>query len=163
MIQTIASGSRSGLAPLTRALSALLLIVSLSGMTGCGFTYHFKNGSTLPGEQHNEWASYFVFGLVGDNEINVKDFCPGEVHEITTGNNFVTWLLSAITLGIYTPRKVNITCSGGEYRTSFEVDFGKRGEPSRVTKRVGSVAYSGEVQPLGDGRYGVALQEGSAP
>ena len=162
MIQTIASGSRSGPAPLTRALTVLLLLVSLSGMTGCGFTYHFKNGSTLPGEQHNEWASYFLFGVVGDHEINVKEFCPGEVHEITTGNNFVTWLLSAFTLGIYTPRKVNITCSGGEHRTSFVVDFGNQGEPARVTKRVGGTSYSGEVQALGDGRYGVTLQEGSA-
>lgn len=139
-------------------------VLVLSFLSGCGFTYHFKNGSTLPGEHHDEWASYFFFGIVGDHEIDVREFCgANDIHEIATGNNFLTWFVGFLTIGIYTPRKVNITCSGGARSTSFEIDFGRQGEPARVTKHVGALEYSGDVKALGEGRYGVALHEGSAP
>src|SRR6188472_2915764 len=91
------------------ARASLIAFALLLG--GCGYTYHFVDGNTLRGEEHNEWASYFLFGIIGDHEIDVRESCPEGVHEITTGNNFLTWFLSVITIGIYTPRKVNIWCA----------------------------------------------------
>jgi hypothetical protein len=148
-------------AALARALTALLL---LSTLTGCGFTYHFRASNTLPGAQHDEWASYFLFGIVGEHTIDVREFCGRtELHEVTTGTNFLTWLTTLVTLGIYSPRKVNITCSGGPRTTSFEVDFAPGGAPRRVTRRIGGEEVSGEVSALGGGRYGVMLRpEGAA-
>ncbi|NOU26505.1 MAG: hypothetical protein HOO96_01250 [Polyangiaceae bacterium] len=93
-------------------------LAAMTGLTGCGYTYHFRDATTVRGEEHNEWASYFVFGVVGDYEIDVREVCPAGVHEITTGNNFATWLLRVVTIGIYTPRKVNIWCSGGRTTAS---------------------------------------------
>jgi hypothetical protein len=137
----------------------MLLVAATFALGGCGFTYHFKSASTLRGEEHNEWASFFLFGIAGHYDVDVRDFCPNGVHEITTGNNFVTWLISFVTIGIYTPRKVNIWCAGGEGKTSFEVDFDTEGKPSYVLKRVGSSAWSGSVVPAGERRYGVKLEE----
>jgi hypothetical protein len=144
------------------ASRTMLVFACLAALNGCGYTYHFKDNTVLRGEEHNEWASFFIFGVVGDYEVNVKEFCPNGVHEITTGNNFVTWLLRGITIGIYSPRKVNIWCSAGPSSTAFEVEFGKDGAPSQVTKRVGSNTWSGEVKPAGDGRFGVQLASGGA-
>jgi hypothetical protein len=145
--------------PMKSRLTTALLVASMA-LTGCGYTYHFKNVDTMRGEEHNEWASFFLFGIVGDYELDVRDFCPNGVHEITTGTNFLTWLVSTFTIGIYTPRKVNVWCSAGERRTSYSVDFGDDGKPKHVTKRVGSLTYSGEARPTGDGRWGVTLREG---
>jgi hypothetical protein len=145
---------------LARALTAVLL---LSTLTGCGFTYHFKASNTVPGERHDEWASYFLFGIVGEHTIDVREFCGrAELHEVTTGTNFLTWLTTLVTLGIYSPRKVNITCSGGARSTSFEVDFAPGGAPRRVTRRIGGEEASGEVSALGGGRYGVMLRRADA-
>ncbi|CAN5925043.1 hypothetical protein BH11MYX4_BH11MYX4_45150 [soil metagenome] len=140
----------------------MLALACLAALNGCGYTYHFKDTTALRGEEHNEWASYFIFGLVGDYEVNVKEFCPNGVYEIATGNNFATWFLRVITIGIYSPRKVNIWCSAGPSSTAFEVEFGKDGAPSQVTKRVGSATWTGEVKPAGEGRFGVQLAAGGA-
>ncbi len=144
---------------LPRGLFLAFVLASTALLEGCGYTYHFQNGNAVPGEEHNEWASFFLFGTIGDYELDVREFCPNGVYEITTGTNFLTWLVSGVTLGIYTPRKVNIWCTGGERRTTFEVDFDGHGKPRRVRKRVGPVTYLGLAKPSGDGRYGVLLRE----
>ena len=148
---------------LSFASRLLLLFTCVAALSGCGYTYHFRDTTLLRGEEHNEWASYFIFGIVGDYEVNVKEFCPNGAAEIATGNNFATWLLRVVTIGIYSPRKVIIRCSAGPSSTgaaAFEVEFAENGAPSQVTRRVGAATFSGPVRPAGDGRYGVQLTEG---
>ena len=143
---------------------AVLLLTCLVALNGCGYTYHFRDMTQIRGEEHNEWASYFIFGIVGDYEVNVKEFCPQGAAEVATGNNFATWFLRVITIGIYSPRKVIIRCSGGPSNmaaASFEVQFAETGAPSQVTKRVGTATFTGPVTPAGEGRYGVQLAEGA--
>ncbi|MFL5412925.1 MAG: Bor/Iss family lipoprotein, partial [Myxococcales bacterium] len=51
--------------------------------------------------------------------------CPrGRVAEVQTGGNLGTGVIYALTLGIYTPRKVYVTCAadqGGQARSVAEV------------------------------------------
>ncbi len=144
---------------------AIALLTCLVALNGCGYTYHFRDTSQLRGEEHNKWASYFIFGIAGDYEVNVKEFCPQGAAEVATGSNFGTWIVGVITIGIYSPRKVIIRCSAGPSDTgaaSFEVQFAKSGAPSQVTKRVGTATFMGAVTPAGEGRYGVQLAEGAA-
>lgn len=150
------AAARSMLASTTWSRT-VLLFGCLAALNGCGYTYHFRDTTALRGEEHNEWASYFIFGIVGDYEVDVRDFCPNGVYEIATGNNFLTWFLRVATIGIYSPRKVNIWCSAGPRSTAFEVEFGKDGAPSRVTKHVGSTAWFGEAKRAGGGQFGVQL------
>jgi hypothetical protein len=143
-----------------------LFVAALAALNGCGYTYHFRDTSLLRGEEHSEWASYFIFGIVGDYELNVKEFCPNGAAEIATGNNFATWFLRVLTIGIYSPRKVIVRCSAGPSNVAaadFEVEFAEDGAPSQVTKRVGAIRVSGPVKPAGDGRYAVQLTEGATP
>lgn len=148
---------------LRHALGRALVVLGFTSLvTGCGYTYHFRNVDQAPGEEHNEWASFFLFGIVGDYELDVRELCPQGVAEITTGTNFLTWLVSGVTLGIYTPRKVNVWCAAGEKRTSFHVDFENGKTPVYVTKREGAATYSGHVKKTADGRFGVVLHEGGA-
>lgn len=144
----------------TRTLAILWWGLAVALLSGCGYTYHFRDNSAQRGEEHNELASYFLFGIIGDHEVNVREFCPQGAYEITTGTNFLTWFISGITLGIYTPRKVNIWCSrAGAQPVGFQIDFGEDGTPARVTRRVAQITSVGAVQRV-DGRYGVIFREG---
>lgn len=142
-----------------RGLALLLLVLFLNG---CGFTYHFRDGDGVRGEEHDEWASYFLFGLVGDHEIDVRELCPQGVYEITTGTNFLTWLVTMVTVGIYNPRKVNVWCNAGSSKVAYQFELGADGKPVRVTQQRGERTYSGVPRRVADGRWGVALREGGA-
>jgi len=149
---------------LSTLLGGLTLLLSASG---CGYTYHFRDGEGVRGEEHNEWASYFLFGIIGDHEVDVREFCGGTgTYEVTTGTNFLTWLVTGVTLGIYSPRKVNIWCNApggaGGVKTAYSIELDSKGKPERVTKRVGTRSYSGDARPEQANRYSVVLREGGA-
>jgi Bor protein len=144
--------------PVKRYVVRAALCALLPWAPGCGYTYHFRDSTAVRGEEHNEWASYFLFGIVGEYEVNVKDFCSNGVYEIATGNNFLTWLVTSVTLGLYAPRKVNIWCSAGTQKTAFEVQFDRAGAPIRVTRQGAAHASSGAVSHLPNGRYGVHFE-----
>jgi len=78
--------------------------------TGC-YRATFVEPRTAAGVEHDEWTDFFIFGLVGDEERAVSDYCGGPAARVRTGSNFATGLVSAITLGIYTPHKVYVTCT----------------------------------------------------
>ncbi len=63
------------------------------------------------GPVHSEWHRFHLFGLVGIAEVDVRDTCPdGDVRIVRTGGNLGTALVTAVTLGIYSPRVVWIQC-----------------------------------------------------
>lgn len=59
------------------------------------------------------WTSTFLFGLVPAEEINTATQCPQGVARVETQMTFPNALVSYVTLGIYTPRAVTITCASG--------------------------------------------------
>lgn len=114
---------------------ALLLATS-----GCYKATFYKNPTAVKGEEHEEWTDFFVFGMVGSEQIDVKKFCAnGDAAMIRTGGNVGTGLVGALTIGIYTPRKVYVTCTAnGSTRTArqLELQLSEQGEPvsGRVTE-----------------------------
>ncbi len=107
---------------------ALLLATS-----GCYKATFYKNASVVKGEEHDEWTDFFVFGMVGNEHIDVKKFCAnGDAAVIRTGANVGTGVIGVLTIGIYTPRKVYVTCAAnGPARTArrLELELGEQGEP----------------------------------
>lgn len=57
------------------------------------------------------WTHFYLFGLVGEQNIDVRQVCQGEAALVRTGGNVGTDVLAVVTLGIYTPRKVYVTCA----------------------------------------------------
>jgi hypothetical protein len=96
---------------MTRWRLALTCALALAS-SGC-FTTSLRDVRTTPGEKHDEWRSFFFWGLAGHAEVDVKDYCPGDAYEIAFGPNAGTWIVSMVTLGIYSPQKVYVTCSAG--------------------------------------------------
>ena len=119
---------------------ALTMGAMLLGMSGCYKATFYKNASVVKGEEHEQWTDFFVFGMVGSEQIDVKKFCSnGDAAVIRTGGNVGTGLVGALTIGIYTPRKVYVTCAaGGPARTArrLELELSEQGEPmsGRVTE-----------------------------
>lgn len=110
------------------ATGAVLLCAS-----GCYKATFYKNATVTKGEEREQWSDFFVFGTVGTERIDVKQFCPtGDVAVVRTGGNFATGLVGVVTIGIYTPRKVYVTCAAHGPAPSarrLELDLDGQGEP----------------------------------
>ena len=94
-----------------RTFAALSLLVTAATSTGC-YKATFVEEPALAKRQptHEEWADHYVFGLVGDKEYDVNEWCPGGAGVVKTGGNAGTTALTIVTLGVYAPRKVYVTC-----------------------------------------------------
>jgi hypothetical protein len=65
-------------------------------------------GSTVVDKQ---FVPGWLWGLVANNEVDVRRECPMGVAVVETEQSFVNGLVAAVTLGIYTPQHVRITCA----------------------------------------------------
>lgn len=87
-----------------------LLIMALA-LAACNHVYFIGDGT--PGETHVQSNAFFIAGLVGTARIDARAICPNGVAAIHTYETFGDGFLGAITLAIYTPRTVEITCAAG--------------------------------------------------
>ena len=64
-----------------------------------------------PQGTHRAWTHTFLWGLVGDSEVDVRYYCPAKPARVKTGGDAASTLIGLATLGIYLPRVVTVTCS----------------------------------------------------
>lgn len=118
-----------------RILVSSMLVAALT-TTGCYKATFYPDPAAAKGETHEEWSDFFVFGLVGSEEFKVERFCPdGEVTLVRTGGNFATGLVSLLTIGIYTPRKIYVSCGANHDQADarvLEIDATVEGRPLRA-------------------------------
>jgi len=87
----------------------LLGALALALLPACHAT--FRDPKVPAGKEHAVWSKFYLVGLVGHARIDIRDYCPsGRVHEVETAEDFKTALLTVLTVGIYAPREVYITC-----------------------------------------------------
>jgi Bor protein len=89
----------------------LALALSIGLSTGC---YHqVVDTGRAPGKLAVEhwFVSTWLWGLVPAKEIDVRRECPAGIATIMTETSFVDGLVSVLTIGIYTPQHVRITCA----------------------------------------------------
>ena len=53
---------------------------------------------------------FYLWGLVGERHVNVKDVCNGNPVQFQSQRTFVDGLLGLVTLGIYAPETARIWC-----------------------------------------------------
>jgi hypothetical protein len=127
----------------------------LLSMSGCYKATFYKNASVVKGEEHEEWTDFFVFGMVGTEHIDVKKFCPtGEAAVVRTGGNVGTGVVGALTIGIYTPRKVYVTCAANNAPAAsarrLELEVRDDGSPLNATLTQGDEAIPVVIQAVGE-------------
>ena len=65
------------------------------------------------------WANSFVYGLVPPPTVEAAAKCPNGVAKVETQHTFLNSLVGALTFGIYTPIRIDVTCAApGSVRTS---------------------------------------------
>ena len=87
------------------------LAVLVAGLSAC-FHQVVQTGRT-PGTTvvDKPWVATWIFGLVEAQPIDVRAQCPQGVAVVTTEQSFLNGLVGGLTLGIYTPQHVTITCA----------------------------------------------------
>jgi hypothetical protein len=93
-----------------RWISASLLVLSTAGCF-----HQVVNTGRTPGTTvvDKPWVSTWLWGLVAAQPIDARQACPSGIALITTEQSFVNSLVGIVTLGIYTPQHVMITCASG--------------------------------------------------
>jgi hypothetical protein len=88
---------------------------SLLVLCTAGCFHQVVNTGRTPGTTvvDKPWVSTWLWGLVAAQPVDVRQQCPSGVAVITTEQSFVNGLVGAITLGIYTPQHVTVTCASG--------------------------------------------------
>jgi hypothetical protein len=92
------------------SLLALVAFLALGG-TGC---YHatVETGLTPSTEVIEQtFASSWVYGLVPPSTVSAQAKCKNGVAKVETEHSFVNQLVGMITLGIYTPMSIKVTCA----------------------------------------------------
>jgi hypothetical protein len=92
----------------------LLLLVS-----GC---YHatIETGAPVSNETiHQPFASSWIYGLVPPKTVSATSQCRTGVARVETQLSFVNQLVGFLTLGIYTPMEIKVTCAASRADASI--------------------------------------------
>ncbi|HEY1906389.1 MAG TPA: hypothetical protein VGG91_10115 [Myxococcaceae bacterium] len=121
---------------LRRRLLPLLVLCS----TGC---YHASvETGRAAGSQHIEkgWAPGFFYGAVGPGTIDGKAGCSHGVSKVETKHSFLNSLVGGLTLGLYTPMTIDVTCAASQ--TATVVTMAPAGQtPQRQAGPAPNVAF----------------------
>lgn len=91
-----------------RSIGIIMLLVLLSGC------YHAKVTSGLMPSAlvvDKPFASGWIYGLVPPNTVKAAEECTAGVAMVETKLSFVNQLVNYLTLGIYTPMHIRVTCA----------------------------------------------------
>jgi hypothetical protein len=79
--------------------------------TGC-YTVRFQSNLAPGGAQFEEKGDFFLWGLLGEKEVDLKKLCPAGASRWQNQQTFLDGLIGAVTIGIYIPRTINVECAG---------------------------------------------------
>lgn len=88
-----------------------LLVSCLAILSGC---YAAKIDTGLPPSStviKKTFASCWIYGLVPPSTVETAAKCPNGVAVVETQLSFVNGLVGMLTLGIYTPMQIVVTCA----------------------------------------------------
>ena len=94
-----------------KGMAAMLAATFL--VTGC-YTTRFQSNLAPGGAKYEEKGNFFLWGLVGEKEVDLKKLCPAGAARWQNQQTFVDGLLGFITIGIYIPRTINVECTAGK-------------------------------------------------
>jgi Bor protein len=97
---------------------AVALSAALAPLMAC---YHatIETGLTPSTEVlEQSFASSWIYGLVPPKTVSATSRCPEGVAKVETQHSFVNQLVGLLTLGIYTPMHIRVTCAQRSAATS---------------------------------------------
>lgn len=92
---------------LTRIGSLLAVLL----VTACYHTTISTGVAPLPGETRKDWAHGYLWGIIGPETVRTDGVCKHGVSLVETEHSFLNMLVSALSLGIYTPVTIRFRCA----------------------------------------------------
>jgi hypothetical protein len=92
----------------TRIALALALVSSMACWHAVINTGRAESSTVV----EKAWASSFIEGLVPPDPLDVSNECKGGVAKVETQHSFLNGLVAFLTIGIYTPIDIKVTCAG---------------------------------------------------
>lgn len=93
--------------PATAAVLGVLLAA-----TGCYHAVIDTGKPPAPQTVERPWAPSFVNGLVPPPVVETAARCPNGVSRVETQLSFLNMVVDFLTLGIFTPMSIKVTCAG---------------------------------------------------
>ncbi|HYC52219.1 MAG TPA: hypothetical protein VEB19_13985, partial [Gemmatimonadaceae bacterium] len=92
-----------------------LLALAVVGLVASGCYHQVVQTGRTPGPTvvHKPWTPIFLWGLVPPAPIDVSAQCPSGIATVETKMTVPNWFAGLLTLGIYSPRDVKVTCATG--------------------------------------------------
>ncbi len=94
-----------------KRITAVLIATACLTQVGC---YHqvFNTGLAPSNTVITKaWHPTYIFGLVAAQPIDVRSQCPSGVAIASTRMSFPNGLVGVLTLGLFTPHEVTVTCA----------------------------------------------------
>ena len=90
----------------------LLLAALLTSATACFHINYVTEKAPAPSPSDDSWHHGGIFGLAEFSDaVDVPKICPNGQARIESQQNFVNGLVRLITVGLYTPQEVSVTCA----------------------------------------------------
>lgn len=93
----------------------LIACVLAFSATGC-FKHSYTvgtGGNTNAEAKYSEWHSHWLYGIIGEENVDVKKVCPSGNATIKSKTSFVNGLIGWLIGIVYYPTTVEIYCDGG--------------------------------------------------
>lgn len=91
----------------------LVLVLMLVPLSACYHATIETGTAPSPTVIEKGFASAWIYGLVPPATVSTTSQCPGGVSKVETQQSFVNGLVGLLTLGIYTPMSIKVTCAAG--------------------------------------------------
>jgi hypothetical protein len=92
-------------------------VIATTAAALCAGCYHatVETGAAPSTELiHQSFASSWIYGLVPPKTVEAESRCSNGVSKVETQHSFVNQLVGLLTLGIYTPIEIKVTCATAE-------------------------------------------------
>lgn len=96
---------------MNRLLKALATIVLAVSLTACYHATIETGRPPSPQTVEKAFAAGWIYGLVPPSTVQTASQCPTGVSRVETQLSFVNQLVSFVTLGIFTPMAIKVTCA----------------------------------------------------
>ena len=139
---------------------AIACMMALLAMTaGCmKHTYDAGAGAPRGTVVYDKWESHWLFGIIGETQIDLKDVCPSGNATIHDEVDFLTGLVGALVGIVYRPSKVTIRC---DEKTTSELEL-DRDTVAAIVNDPNFLPYVEQVAPqlLSNARQAQAIANG---
>jgi len=127
---------------MTRLVKAAALC-GAAALTACWHATIETGLAPSPQVIDKAWASSWIIGLVPPSTVETQAKCPNGVSKVETQLSFPNMLVAFLTLDIYTPMSIKVTCAQGHASvpsSATEIYVDRSGTPEQTQRAFDAAA-----------------------